>query len=59
MEGALASVKEITTEDDVEIHCQEFPSAQCSEEHFQWLKDAAQVDIITWMFAIHPIYYGL
>ncbi len=53
VKGTAASVKEATTNDVIEIQSQEPLSAQESEEHFQWLKDAAQVDIIT---GINPIY---
>lgn len=55
VKGTVASVKEVTTEDVIEIQSQEPLSAQGSEEHFQWLKDAAQVVAITGMITLHPI----
>ena len=50
MEGAVASVKEVTAKGAMEIQSEqikELQSAQSSEEHFQWLKDAAQVVVVS------------
>ena len=61
VEGAVASVKEVTAIDATEIQSEqtkELQSAQSTKEHFQWLKDAAQVVIITGMLALPPISYN-
>lgn len=56
VKGSVASVKEVTTKDISEIQSREPLSAQESEEHFQWLKDAVQVVTTTGMITLHPIY---
>ena len=56
VEGAVASVKEVTAKDAIEIQSEqtkELQSAQSSEENFQWLKDASQVVVITGMLALN------
>ena len=50
MEGAVVSVKEVTAKGAMDVQSEqieELQSAKSSKEHFQWLKDAAQVVIIS------------
>lgn len=48
MEGAVASVKEVTAKGAMEIQSEQIKELQqSSEEHFQWLKDAAQVVVVS------------
>ena len=68
VEGAVASMKEEATKAAMEIQSEQIKglqSAQSSDGHFQWLKDAAQVIIITTKKDIHfacvpvvPIFLG-